>query len=42
MVSAFAALGSLAPEANPALAGQKLYTAGTLESLQIMDKQIVR
>jgi hypothetical protein len=42
MVAAFGALGSFHAEANPALQGQKLYTAGTEASLQAMDKQIYR
>ncbi|GAA5998023.1 uncharacterized protein JCM10292_002269 [Rhodotorula paludigena] len=42
--SAFAALGAYAPEANPSLVGQNIYTnARTSEaSLQLMDKQIFR
>ncbi|BGP53486.1 hypothetical protein JCM8202v2_001045 [Rhodotorula sphaerocarpa] len=42
LTSAFAALGAYAPEANPSLAGQKIYTSGTAASLQLMDKQIFR
>lgn len=45
LTSAFATLGSFAPEANPSLAGQKLYTdaaSGNLEALKILDKQILR
>lgn len=42
LTSTFAALGSFAPESNPALKGAKLYTAGTVESLAVMDKQIFR
>ena len=42
LTSSFAALGAFAPEANPSLQGQKLYTAGTNASLAIMDKQIFR
>lgn len=42
MAASFAALGAYAPEANPALAGQKLYTSGTSEALAVMDKQIYR
>lgn len=39
--SGFASLGAFAPEANPSLQGQKLYTRGDA-SLAIMDKQIYR
>ncbi|GAA6041287.1 hypothetical protein JCM8097_001317 [Rhodosporidiobolus ruineniae] len=42
LTSSFAALGAYAPEANPSLAGQKIYSAGTTASLQLMDKQIFR
>ncbi|GAA6047720.1 hypothetical protein JCM3770_001744 [Rhodotorula araucariae] len=42
LTSAFAALGAYAPEANPSLAGQKIYTMDTAASLQLMDKQIFR
>ncbi|BGO88887.1 hypothetical protein NBRC10512_002244 [Rhodotorula toruloides] len=42
LTSSFAALGAYAPEANPSLAGQKVYTSGTAASLQLMDKQIFR
>lgn len=45
LTSAFATLGAFAPEANPSLAGQKLYTnaaTGNLEALQMLDKQILR
>lgn len=45
LTSAFATLGSFAPEANPSLAGQKLYTnaaSGNLEALKVLDKQILR
>lgn len=42
LTASFAALGAYAPEANPALAGQKIYTANTAASLQLMDKQIFR
>ncbi|KAI1828212.1 citrate synthase-like protein [Xylaria intraflava] len=45
LTSAFATLGAFAPEANPSLAGQKLYTnaaSGDLTSLQVLDKQIIR
>ncbi|KAI0165556.1 citrate synthase-like protein [Xylariaceae sp. FL1272] len=43
--SAFATLGAFAPEANPSLQGQKLYTnaaSGDTASLQMLDKQILR
>lgn len=43
--SAFATLGAFAPEANPSLAGQKLFTnaaSGNLEALDLLDKQILR
>ncbi|KAI0971113.1 citrate synthase-like protein [Xylaria arbuscula] len=45
LTSAFATMGAFAPEANPSLAGQKLYTnaaSGDIASLQILDKQILR
>ncbi|KAI0130258.1 citrate synthase-like protein [Xylariales sp. AK1849] len=45
LTSAFATLGAFAPEANPSLAGQKLYTnaaSGDLEALKVLDKQILR
>lgn len=42
LTSSFAALGAYAPEANPSLAGQKIYTSNTAAALQLMDKQIVR
>ena len=45
MASAFATLGAFAPEANPSLQGQKLYTnaaSGNHEALQMLDKQILR
>ena len=45
MTSAFATLGAFAPEANPSLQGQKLYTnaaSGDPSALQILDKQILR
>lgn len=45
LTSAFATLGAFAPEANPALAGQKLYTnaaSGNLDALKVLDKQILR
>ncbi|EPT01432.1 hypothetical protein FOMPIDRAFT_133217 [Fomitopsis schrenkii] len=42
LTSAFAMLGSFYSEANPSLQGQKLYTRGDKESLEIMDRQIYR
>lgn len=45
LTAAFATLGAFAPEANPSLAGQKLYTnaaSGNMEALQMLDKQILR
>ncbi|SCZ91885.1 BZ3500_MvSof-1268-A1-R1_Chr5-3g08198 [Microbotryum saponariae] len=42
LISGIASLGAFAPEANPSLAGQKLYTSGTMSSLRTMDKQIFR
>ncbi|KAN0065772.1 hypothetical protein ACQY0O_000902 [Thecaphora frezii] len=45
LTSAFATLGAFSPEANPSLAGQKLYTNaanGDLEALKVLDKQILR
>ncbi|KAM0752246.1 hypothetical protein T439DRAFT_324313 [Meredithblackwellia eburnea MCA 4105] len=42
LTSSFAALGAFAPEANPSLQGQKLYTQGDVPSLAVMDKQIYR
>ncbi|KAG6005149.1 hypothetical protein E4U21_000403 [Claviceps maximensis] len=45
MTSAFATLGAFAPEANPSLQGQKLYTSaasGDVAALQVLDKQILR
>ncbi|GAO19016.1 uncharacterized protein UV8b_01153 [Ustilaginoidea virens] len=45
MTSAFATLGAFAPEANPSLQGQKLYTgaaSGDPAALQVLDKQILR
>ncbi|EPQ27530.1 uncharacterized protein PFL1_05068 [Pseudozyma flocculosa PF-1] len=45
LTSAFATLGAFAPEANPSLAGSKVYTnaaSGNLEALKLMDKQILR
>ncbi|KAH9891439.1 peroxysomal citrate synthase [Xylariomycetidae sp. FL2044] len=45
LTSSFATLGAFAPEANPSLRGQKLYTnaaSGNVEALEILDKQILR
>ncbi|KAM0206831.1 hypothetical protein ACHAPA_005468 [Fusarium lateritium] len=45
LTAAFATLGAFAPEANPSLAGQKLYTnaaSGDMEALKVLDKQILR
>ncbi|KAI0481370.1 peroxysomal citrate synthase [Xylariaceae sp. FL0804] len=45
LTSSFATLGAFAPEANPSLRGQKLYTSaasGDPASLQVLDKQILR
>lgn len=45
LTSAFATLGAFAPEANPSLAGQKLYTSaatGDPAALEMLDKQILR
>lgn len=45
LTSAFATLGAFAPEANPSLRGQKLYTnasTGDLEAIKVLDKQILR
>lgn len=45
LTAAFATLGAFAPEANPSLRGQKLFTAaasGDLDSLKVLDKQILR
>ncbi|PSR99247.1 citrate synthase-like protein [Coniella lustricola] len=46
LTAAFATLGAFAPEANPSLAGQKLYTAAASgtdpAALQLLDKQILR
>lgn len=45
LTSAFATLGAFAPESNPSLAGQKLYTnaaTGDLQALKMLDKQILR
>ena len=45
LTAAFATLGAFAPEANPSLQGQKLFTAaakGDLASLRVLDKQILR
>ncbi|KAF9740495.1 hypothetical protein PMIN06_001658 [Paraphaeosphaeria minitans] len=45
LTAGFAALGAFAPEANPSLRGQKLFTAaasGDMDSLKVLDKQILR
>lgn len=45
LTSGFAALGAFAPEANPSLQGQTLYTRGANDdedSLKALDKQIFR
>ncbi|KAF4999896.1 hypothetical protein FGRMN_2134 [Fusarium graminum] len=45
LTAAFATMGAFAPEANPSLAGQKLYTnaaSGNMEALKVLDKQILR
>jgi citrate synthase len=45
MTAAFATLGAFAPEANPSLQGQKLYSqaaSGDASALQVLDKQILR
>ncbi|KAH7308511.1 peroxysomal citrate synthase [Stachybotrys elegans] len=45
LTSALATLGTFAPEANPSLQGQKLYTnaaTGDVEALRTIDKQILR
>ena len=45
LTSAFATLGAFSPEANPSLAGQKLYTnaaSGDMNALKVLDKQILR
>lgn len=45
LTAAFATLGAFAPEANPSLRGQKLYTSaasGDLDALKVLDKQILR
>ncbi|KAH6884499.1 peroxysomal citrate synthase [Thelonectria olida] len=45
LTSAFATLGAFAPEANPSLRGQKLYTnaaTGDPAALETLDKQILR
>lgn len=42
LTSSLAALGAFAPDANPSLQGQKLYTTGDAASLAVMDKQIFR
>jgi len=43
--ASFSSLGAFAPEANPSLQGQKLYTNaanGDLKALEVLDKQILR
>ncbi|GAA5854724.1 hypothetical protein JCM9279_007003 [Rhodotorula babjevae] len=42
LTSAFSALGAYSPEGNPALAGQKIYTASNDAALRLLDKQIFR
>jgi citrate synthase len=45
LTASFAALGAFAPEANPSLQGQTLYTkagSGDKDALAAMDKQIYR
>ncbi|KPV77085.1 uncharacterized protein RHOBADRAFT_42296 [Rhodotorula graminis WP1] len=42
LTASFAALGAYSPEGNPALAGQKIYTAPTDAALRLLDKQIFR
>ncbi|KAK0544520.1 hypothetical protein OC846_005819 [Tilletia horrida] len=45
LATGFAALGAYAPEANPSLQGQTLYTRaaqGNPDAMRVMDKQIVR
>ena len=42
LTSSFAALGAFAPEANPSLAGQSLYSNKSPESYAAIDKQIFR
>jgi citrate synthase len=45
LASSFAALGALAPEANPSLQGQNIYAnaaKGDKAALRLMDKQIYR
>ncbi|KAI0455567.1 citrate synthase-like protein [Xylaria acuta] len=48
LTAAFATMGAFAPEANPSLAGQKLFTnaanatSSDIASLQMLDKQIIR
>lgn len=42
LTSSFAALSAFAPEANPSLQGQKLYSSNSPASLAMMDKQIFR
>ncbi|GAA5908866.1 uncharacterized protein JCM6883_004192 [Sporobolomyces salmoneus] len=42
LTSGLAALSAYSPDANPSLQGQNLFTRGTVESFQTMDKQIFR
>jgi citrate synthase len=45
LISSFGTLGAFAPEANPSLRGQKLFTAaatGDVAALRVLDKQILR
>ncbi|KIH91039.1 citrate synthase [Sporothrix brasiliensis 5110] len=45
LTATFASLGAFAPEANPSLQGQKLYTraaSGDMDALRTLDKQIIR
>ncbi|RYP54471.1 hypothetical protein DL768_000777 [Monosporascus sp. mg162] len=45
LTAAFSTMGAFAPEANPSLRGQKLYSnaaSGNRESLEVLDKQIFR
>lgn len=42
LTSGLAALSAYSPDANPSLQGQSLFTRGTLDSFQVMDKQIFR
>jgi citrate synthase len=45
LTSGFATLGAFAPEANPSLQGQKLFSnaaTGDIEALKVLDKQILR